>query len=98
MEKIKSQLFNELSDMGEENKWSNNSLPVGIDSDKDHSETNQKSRRQIIITLLTTQIHRIHVMEAFLLHLQQNIKILIYQHLQQSKVRNIYFLTTFDKK
>lgn len=102
MENLKSQLFNELGDMGEENKWSSNtsmvSLPLGIDSDNDHSETNQKSRRQMILTLLTMQIHRIHVMEAVLLHLQQTIKILIYQHLQKSKVRNIYFLIQIDEK
>ena len=98
MENLKSQLFNELGDMGEENKWSSNSLPLGIDSDNDHSETNQKSRRQMILTLLTMQIHRIHVMEAVLLHLQQTINILIHQHLQKSKVRNIYFLIQIDKK
>ena len=98
MENIKSQLFNELGDMGEENKWSSNSLPLSIDSDNDHSETNQKSRRQMILTLLTMQIHRIHVMEAVLLHLQQTINILIHQHLQKSKVRNIYFLIQIDEK
>ena len=44
------------------------------------------------------QIHRIHVMEAVLLHLQQTINILIHQHLQKSKVRNIYFLIQIDEK